>query len=279
MSADYLAEFARLPDGNYRRPCPVCDKSPRDTALSVLVDGDRVVGHCFRCEWSAVWSDDRFEIRRQAKPPARPAAQTFTTLSDYGRDLWNACRPLADVARDYLDARVCVIPPADGDLRWHPELKHPGGYVGPALVGLITDAVTNEPISLHRTWIEPDGGKAPADPPRLLLARHRKAGGVIRLWPDNCVTTGLAIAEGIESALSAAHAITPAWALIDAGNLSQFPVLPRIESLTIFADADRAGLSASRICAERWAIEGRDVRIVEPPEGQDINDVARRAEA
>ena len=33
----------------------------------------------------------------------------------------------------------------------------------------------------------------------MLCKGHRKAGGVIRLWPDDEVTDGLAVAEGIET--------------------------------------------------------------------------------
>ena len=92
--------------------------------------------------------------------------------------------------------------------------------MGPALVGLVTDAITREPISLHRTWIKGNGCKADIEKPRLLLAGHRKSGGVIRLWPDTWVTQGLALAEGIETALAAAHTFTPIWSAIDAGNLA-----------------------------------------------------------
>jgi phage/plasmid primase-like uncharacterized protein len=169
--------------------------------------------------------------------------------------------------------------PEDGHLRYHAELKHPpSGAVAPAMVALVTDAVTGEEITLHRTWIRGDGTKAPLDPPRMLLGGHRKAGGVIRLWPDEAVTTALGIAEGIETALSLAHAFRPVWACIDAGNLAAFPMLDGIESLTIAADNDAAGIAAAEACAARWTAAGREVRIVMPEKaGTDLNDLARAA--
>lgn len=172
-----------------------------------------------------------------------------------------------------------MIPPADGDLRFHPALPHPpSGHKGPALVALLTDAVDKTPRTLHRTWIRPDGTKAPIDPPRMLLGGHRKAGAVCRLWPDEDVTHGLAVAEGIETTLSVAHAGGPVWACIDAGNLADFPVLPGIECLTIAADHDPAGIAAANTCAARWAAAGRGVFVVLPPgAGRDLNDVARAA--
>lgn len=46
---------------------------------------------------------------------------------------------------------------------------HLGGYIGPALVALVTDAITATAISLHRAWIKEEGTKADIDPPRLLV--------------------------------------------------------------------------------------------------------------
>lgn len=179
----------------------------------------------------------------------------------------------------YLTARRCVIPPADGHLRYHPALEHPpSGMVGPALVALVTDAITGTPLTLHRTWICANGSKAPLAPPRMLLAGHRKRGGVVRLWPDEAVTTSLGIAEGIESALSLAHTFTPVWACIDASNLAEFPVLEGIECLTIGADNDPVGIAAASACKERWIRAGRMARIVMPPTpGTDLNDMVRAA--
>lgn len=216
---------------------------------------------------------------RPAQAVSRPvAAPLRESLADYGRDLWSACKPISGPAREYLEARACVIPPEDGDLRMHPALPHPSGYVGPALVALVTDVVTREPLTLHRTWIRPDGLKAEVDPPRLLLGGHRKAGGCIRLWPDEAVSTSLAVAEGIESALSLAHAHQPVWSLIDAGNLAALPVLVGIECLLIGADHDNAGTKAARQCASRWHEAGARVYIVTPPqERTDLNNIAMEA--
>jgi hypothetical protein len=152
-------------------------------------------------------------------------------------------------------------------------LKHPTGYTGAALVALLRDAVDGTPRTLHRTWVRPDGRKADVDPPRLLLGGHRKAGAVCRLWPDEAVTCGLGIAEGIESALSLAWGFKPVWACVDAGNLAALPVLEGVEALTIAGDHDPAGIKAARECAQRWRAAGRDVRIVMPgAPGRDIND-------
>jgi hypothetical protein len=129
----------------------------------------------------------------------------------------------------------------ESDVLWHPALHHPSGHVGPAIIAVVTDALSAERINLHRTWLAADGsGKADIPKPRLFLKHHRKHGGVIRLFPDEELTTGLCVAEGLETALSAALGFRPVWATLDAGNLAAFPVLPGVECLTIVADHDLA---------------------------------------
>jgi len=256
--------------GSHRISCPACGRGERDKTLGLTIESDgNGVAHCFRCAFTEGYRTDR-GARQQM--PTMPRIKAVTTqkhevLSDYGRDLWQACAPLSGVAEAYLETRHCVIPPADADLRFHSSLKHPTGYTGPALVGLITDAVTRQALSLHRTWIQADGRKADVEPPRLLLGGHRKQGGVIRLWPDEAVTTGLGIAEGIESALSLAWAYAPVWCCIDAGNLADFPVLAGVESLVIGVDEDPAGIAAADECAARWALADREVTLVEANHG------------
>ena len=225
-------------------------------------------------------STPQFAQRRAlpSAPVAPSKRDQHVTLAADWLKFWDTLTPPTGAARKYLDARDCTIPPIDGDLRCTESLRHPSGYDGPALVALVTDAGTRQPLTLHRTWVNPDGTKAAIDKPRLLLRKHRVAGGVIRLWPDEAVTTGLAIAEGIETALTLAAAFTPAWSLIDAGNFGKFAVLDGIESLLIAADNDPAGQRAAEQCALRWQAAGREVRIVQSPvPGEDLNDYARRA--
>jgi putative DNA primase/helicase len=275
-------DFAALPPGSHRKPCPCCQKRSTDKTLSVTVDSQKAIWHCFRCGLSGRTNAARGGTSRPL-PVSNAnylALQGHETLSPFGQALWQGCSAVAGEARAYLEARNCVIPPADGDLRWHPNLRHPSGYIGPTLVGLITDAVTNVPLSLHQTWIRPDGTKAQLDAQRLLLKGHRKTGGVIRLWPDEAVTGGLAIAEGVETALSAAHAFTPVWSCIDCGNLAKFPVLAGVECLSIVADNDAAGMSAARRCGERWAMSGAKAWIIKPAHpGTDLNDMLSRGVA
>jgi hypothetical protein len=139
---------------------------------------------------------------------------------------------------------------------------------------LVTNTTTTEPMTLHWTWLTADGsGKAKLDKPRLLKKGYPKKGGVVRLWPDEEVSHGLCVAEGIETALSAANGFTPIWSCIDAGNLGTLPVLDGIDCLTVVADHDPEGLRAADACGRRWLDAGCEVRIWRAPvEGEDFND-------
>ena len=236
------------------------------------------VAHCFRCGLVETLQgfDSRYGDGTMTRSKHFPGKILHESMSCFGRDLWASCKALEGVALDYLLARNCVIPPQDGHLRYHPALRHPvSGITGPALVALVSHATTGLPLTLHRTWIQADGHKAMVAPPRMFLGGHRKAGGVVRLWPDDAVTLGLGIAEGIETALSLAHAFTPVWACLDANNLATLSVPMGVESLLIAADNDQVGIDAARTCGVRWSEAGREVRIATPDgDGADLNDLA-----
>jgi hypothetical protein len=294
----------RYTPGEHRAPCPECARGARDDALAVRIEPDGgATWTCHRCQWADGFRPERREIDarllggggqrpepwRQERPPE---PEQHVTLSPWGLDLWQACRPIepGTPAARYLEHRCCIVPP--GDLRWHPELEDKAsGYRGPALVGLVTDALTCEPINLHRTWLTGDGsGKAPIDTPRRPLKGHRTKGGVIRLWPDEEVTLGLVVGEGIETCLAAAAVgLVPVWSTISAYKLGSFPVLPGLEGITILVDHDkpnpntgkRAGTEAAIELIERYAAAGfnrvRDIHVWYPPiEGEDVNDMVRR---
>jgi hypothetical protein len=234
--------------------------------------------------WARVWLGDPERVSVPPRPvPAAMLPAEHETLSPWGRALWASAEPITPdtVAGRYLISRGCALPEPHA-VRWVPSLKYgPSGGAYPAMLGLITDALdADKPLNLHRTWLAPDGsGKAAVDRPRLLLKSHRKAGGVIRLSPDDEVTARLGIGEGLETCLTVlAGGWAPVWCAIDAGNIGAFPVLAGIEALTIFADHDPAGVRAATNCAERWSAAGKGARVIVPPTpGADINDWAREA--
>lgn len=268
---DFGIELRRPRLGENRTACPKCGRR-HDDALAVLIeDGGAFVFLCHRCGWSGGSKGVTAEPLQLPPAPPRPPPRDW-------RPTWQRSQQIepGTLAAAYLQHRGCALPHPAGDLRWLAAERHPSSHVGPALVALVTDAVTGAPMTLHRTWIAADGqGKARIDRPRLLWAGADKRGGCCRLWPDDFVTTGLALAEGVETALCLARGYGSAWSTIDAGNLGAFPVLEGVEALTIAVDNDEAGLRAAAALGDRWIAAGREVReVIADRPGADFADLA-----
>ena len=255
-----------------RGPCPQCNKGPRDRALAITEDERGTVSYCHRCQYTEVHNTERPRIE-----PIRTAPKSTEPLewSDRAEAIWRRTLPLrGSLGETYLLYRGCILPPADSDLRYlEPTERH-----RPSLCARVTNAETNAPQTLHFTRLSSDGrGKAGGEQDKLLLSGHKKKGGVVRLWPDECVTYGLGVAEGIETALVSARAFTPIWATVDCGNMAAFPLLPGIDCLAVYADHDQAGMRAAIQCAQRWNKAGREVAVYRSPvPGEDIADVIER---
>lgn len=180
---------------------------------------------------------------------------------------------LGSLAEIYLQSRFIEVPAEALDvLRYHPRCPFQVG-TRPVLIGLVRDILTNEPLGIHRTALTTDGRKL--DRPKLL---GPTLGGAIKLYGEH-VADELTIAEGIETALSAALLnFGPIWSVIDAGGITKFPVLPEIKRLTIIADHDVSGVGqkAAAECRARWQAAGRRVRtVMAAAPGHDLNDVLR----
>jgi hypothetical protein len=134
------------------------------------------------------------------------------------------------------------------------------------MVALLRDIHTNRPCGIHRTFLNADGTKID----KKMLGRAK--GAAIKLSPDEDVTHGLHIGEGIETCLSGMFLdYAPAWALGSAGAIKAFPVLSGVECLTIFGENDSANKCAAQTCGKRWLEAGREVLTARDEVG-DLND-------
>jgi hypothetical protein len=229
-----------------------------------------------------------------APAPASDQRSVAPAIDDRGRieraqAVWREGVPIiGTVAEQYLrhrglfiTAEVLVADP----LRFHPAcpfcLEHGATVRLPTMLGLMRDIITDEPKAIHRTALRADG-TSKADLPGLENARRMLGpanGTALKLTGHAGVTDGLGIAEGIETALTIVCAgWQPVWACGSAGAIQSLPILSGIESLTIFADGDHAGIAAAQVCQARWENAGLECRIFAPPdEGADWNDVVRMA--
>jgi hypothetical protein len=220
------------------------------------------------------------EAARPVAPPTAPhghASERDTRRDDgkawsiaKGAELWReAMSAEGTPAEQYLTARGLELP-TDAPLRFHPSAWRNRDYgpLGPAMVALMTDPATGQPCGAHVTYLRGDGGgKAAGERVKVMLG----IAGTIRLVPDEEVSLGLGLAEGIETALAVTQCTgwKPVWAATSAGAIRNFPVLPGIEALTVFADTDAkgTGTDAARECCRRWAAAGRNARLLAPPTG------------
>lgn len=178
-------------------------------------------------------------------------------------NIWQQCQSLAGTLGERYFVEVRGVPPETVQrphcLRWDDRRR--------MVVALLRDPLTDEPCGIHRTFLDETGQK---EARRLKNGREAKRGmlgraGVIKLSPNDELTTGLGVAEGIEDTLHIlAAGWSPMWAMGTAGAINRLPVLDGIEALTIFADADEAGMNAARGCAARWHGAGREVFICPP---------------
>lgn len=155
----------------------------------------------------------------------------------------------------------------------------------PAMVAAVRD-VSGQLVTVHRTLLTGDGRKADVDVPKRLmrLPDDRTINGcAIRIGEPHEV---LAVAEGIETALSVVVATgLPGWACICAHGLEAVEIPDSVREVLIVADKDRSltGERAAQVLAERLKERGVTTRVMtireeipETDKGIDFNDLLCR---
>jgi hypothetical protein len=247
--------------GRFDTSCPLCGPGRRaavNRKRPVLRVWHQEPGFasyaCARCSESGWSRDGDAPILKPRPRPAPKAVEQDDAdaikRQHHAAEIWRTSVPLVGtLAHRYLvERRGLHIGTLDlaHCLRWS-EREH-------AVIALMTDATTNEPTGVHRTFLNQDGTKRE----RRMLGRQ----GVIRLSADEHVTQGLGICEGIEDGLRILlSGWAPIWVATSAGAIAKFPVLSGVESLTIFQDEGDVGEKAARSCADAWAYAWRDARI------------------
>jgi hypothetical protein len=168
----------------------------------------------------------------------------------------------------YLRKRGITLPPPPS-LRFHARLWHNSQTSCPAMVALVTNAVSGEPMAVHRTYLNQAGDKAQVEPNKMMLGPT--AGGIVRLGAGE---DGLLVGEGIETTLSGMQATgRPGWAALSTSGLKALVLPDHVREVTILADGDPPGIKAAHEAASRWTKSGVCVRIAKAPDGQDFNDL------
>lgn len=276
-------------------PCPVCGGTDRFS-----VNTNKQVWNCRGCQRGGNVIDlvrhldglsfaDAIALlaSNNPRPVAVPRPMPVADDSDgtaKALAIWREARdPRGTLVETYLANRGLDLPDeaADAAIRFHSRCPFAGTKT-PAMVALVRDVLTNKPKAVHRTALTADGRKAVVDGvSRLSLGPV--GGGAVKLSPNENVTLCLGIGEGIESTLTMRetedYGASPVWAVLSAGQMARFPVLPGIEALWLAVDNDPAGINAGRACERRWRESGREVFALRAIRHNDLNDILTKDRA
>jgi len=259
--------------------CPAHNDRTPSLSLKITEEG-RLLTYCF--------AGCSFEEIRQAlclggehfapSPRTKESPHERERLIDWLNKLADGSGPVtpSDPVDHYLRSRNIHLDSPTRDLRTHMALgyweeEHRVG-IYPAMIGIIRSA-EGLPVGFHRTWLSPDGQKAPVHTPKKLTSLLGPANAVQLSHPGEW----LAIAEGIETALSfRVLSGIPTWSCISSGGIARFVPPPGIKILIIAGDYDEAGIEATEILTKRLTTKGIEVKALFPDgSGQDWNDVLR----
>jgi hypothetical protein len=203
--------------------CPAPGHSERDRSFSVLFRADdSFIVNPFAPGES--WKDAKAYVAHKLglgdgktdKPALRTPQSHHTKSEDRSQlplQVWGKARPISgSLGETYLASRSLSLSAdvirSDAIRFLHDCLfrLQDGSLIRlPATVALMRDVFSNKPCAIQRTALKPDG-KGKADVPGLGPAKRMlgaASGAVIKLIADEDVENGLALAEGIETGLSA----------------------------------------------------------------------------
>ena len=245
-----------------------------------IAEGERgaVLVNCFagcRAEdvlaAAGVTDSDRQVSRAQEISPGKDARRH---RSDLPVRLWAQARPLtATFGETYLRSRGIVL--SSNAIRFLPDAWHPSDASRrlPAMLAAIMSP-GGDLCAVQCTYLHPNGAKAAAHPGRKTFGKLGR--GAVHLAPAG---ESLALAEGVETALSAMQLFdVPTWAACGA-RLDKVSVPPIVRQVLIVADHDAAGMSAGLAAGRHFRGLGFAVEIYRPRNpGWDWNDALRSQE-
>jgi putative DNA primase/helicase len=269
--------------------CPLC--GPGNNAHRFRCDNNEGTGRwiCSQCGsgdgWSLVmlkygWSF--MDAVRNIAPiigsvefVPSPSEEDESKKREFMNKIWKDSGPLTggDLVTKYLRSRGIVIQPDTTQVRLNPFCHESETNTQmPAMVCMVRD-VSGKPIGLHRTYLTDKAEKADLKSPRKAIGKTAR--GSIRLMP---ATDTVGVAEGVESALSAAQLFDmPVWAVVNAGGMESFHPPEGVRKIVIFADNDatftgqKAAYNlANRLYLKDFIVDDPQIPVIR---GDDWNDV------
>ena len=275
-------------DNKWRGRCPACGY--HKPTLEVAVEQDRIAVSCAACG-SVSGIAAIMGVPSELVIAPRPKPSNVARAINAWRDATPAAGSLAE---RYLQSRGITLPPP-ASIRFLPRQRNwSDGGTYPAMISLVQrvpgdedpdaspSAVPLIDAGAHFTFLQgrgPDGPvvKAPTDACKLTLGQLRHGG--VWLTPVETIGEQLAVAEGIETALSVMQITKlPTVAALSAAGMRSLRWPPQVRRLWIAADNDAVGLKAADVLLERALRAGLRAHIKIPAGGKnDFNDLLRRA--
>lgn len=276
-------------------PCPVCDGTDRFRYDNIDGKGTSICSHCGARDGMGLvmamtgraFPDVAKEvdgllgnIKHGSDEPKQ-----IMTEEDQRRMLRTAYQNTApirvgDLAHRYLASRKLDEQVYPGALRFAEAMRDGEGGIRPAMVAMVSVNGAKPFVTMHRTFLRPDGsGKADMTSPRKLMAGSLPDGACVALseWRQGQV---LGIAEGIETALSAANMFgIPVWAAINATMMTKWFPPEGCEDVVIFGDNDASHTGHAAAFTLSRKLRAKKIRTtVRLPdvEGEDWADVYMR---
>jgi hypothetical protein len=197
---------------------------------------------------------------------AERAALDATAKALKARSIWRKALPVTseNLGGRYLLARS-IAPPWPASLRFATRVWNSEARCDlPALVAAVTPLGASDDVrAIHRTWLSEPGRKADLSAPKKALGAIAGCGVILGDIADEIV-----IAEGIETALSAGHALDlSAVATLGSSNMRRLIVPPNVRRVVIAADRDSSGEgeSAARDLGAKLVVRGLSVALAWPP--------------
>jgi hypothetical protein len=240
--------------------------SPRDRSLSITLSARAPDGFLVNSFSGDDWKACRDYVRERLglspfKPGSapriapqrerKPVEETPANNREPALRLWSqALEPCRTVVEVYLRNRRLDLPEeaANEAVRFHPDCPFGPAERFPAMVCLVRNIRTNEPQAIHRTALAPDGTSIKRNGKTHRISFGPITGGAIKLDPDEDVTQGLCIGEGVETCLAGRlMGLRPVWSVVNTGGIETFPVLPGLDGLHIIRENDANGASAKAV--------------------------------
>jgi putative DNA primase/helicase len=270
-------------DNIWRGRCPACRYAK--STLELRVQCDRIEVRCTACGADA-------SIARMMGLPNEPVVAPTARPSNVAGALgaWRRAVPATGtLVERYLQGRGIISPPP-ASIRFLPRQRNwTDGKTYPAMISLVQRVANDDERGLqsgallidagaHFTFLQGGGAKGPVrkaatDACKLTLGQLRYGG--VWLMPVNEINEQLAIAEGIETALSVQQITNlPTVAALSAAGMRSLRWLPQVRHLWIAADNDEVGRGAAEALLARALYAGLRAQIKLPARGKnDFNDL------